>query len=90
MEDIDVTNKKGIYSFVLKGDEKYLNIRVFDDRMKREAYEKQKGVCVKCGDHFDFSEMEGDHIKPWSEDGKTDADNCQMLCIDCNRRKSNK
>lgn len=90
MEDIDVTNKKGIYSFVLKGDEKYLNIRVFDDRMKREAYEKQKGVCVKCGDHFDFSEMEGDHIKPWSEGGKTDADNCQMLCIDCNRRKSNK
>lgn len=90
MEDADVTNKKGIYLYVLKGDEKYLNIRAFDNRMKREAYEKQKGICPRCGEYFDFSEMEGDHIIPWSEGGKTDASNCQMLCVDCNRRKSSK
>jgi hypothetical protein len=24
--------------------------------------------------------MEGDHIKPWHEGGKTNAANCQMLC----------
>lgn len=31
-----------------------------------------------------------DHITPWCEGGTTTADNCQMLCRDCNRRKSNK
>lgn len=58
--------------------------------MKREAYERQTGICVKCGKHFDFSEMEGDHVKPWREGGKTIAANCQMLCKDDNRRKSGK
>ncbi len=25
---------------------------------------------------------------PWAKGGKTTAENCQMLCADCNRRKS--
>lgn len=58
--------------------------------MKREAFERQGGICVKCGKKFAFEEMEGDHIKPWSEGGKTNAANCQMLCKDDNRRKSDK
>jgi hypothetical protein len=90
MQDEDVTNKKGIYEYLLTGDEKYLNIRSFSDSQKREAYEKQKGICVKCKKKFEFSEMEADHIKPWHDGGKTMADNCQMLCIDDNRRKSGK
>ena len=90
MQDEDVTNKKGIYEYLLSGDERHLNIRAFSDNMKREAYERQAGICAKCGEHFELSEMEADHITPWSESGKTTADNCQMLCRDCNRRKSNK
>jgi len=90
MEDEDVTKKSGIYPYVLDGDESHLNIRTFSDKMKREAYERQKGVCVKCKKKFGFEEMEGDHIKPWHEGGKTDAKNCQMLCKDDNRRKSGK
>ncbi|MGN1240203.1 MAG: HNH endonuclease, partial [Paludibacteraceae bacterium] len=31
-----------------------------------------------------------DHITPWSKGGRTIASNCQMLCKECNRRKSNK
>ncbi|WP_343251811.1 HNH endonuclease signature motif containing protein [Mycoplasma amphoriforme] len=34
--------------------------------------------------------MEGDHIVPWSQGGKTEINNLQMLCIEHNRRKSNK
>ena len=90
MQDEDVTNKKGIYYYVLTREEKYLNLRAFPDSIKRAVYERQQGVCIKCGKHYDISEMEGDHITPWSEGGKTSADNCQMLCRDCNRRKSNK
>jgi len=90
MMDDDVTNKKGIYSYVITGDEKYLNIRSFTDSQKREAYERQNGICPICKNHFDINEMEGDHITPWIEGGKTSSDNCQMLCRDCNRRKSSK
>ena len=90
MQDDDVTAKKGIYEYLLSGDEKYLNIRAFTQSMKRETYEKQEGICPICKKHFEIEEMEADHITPWCEGGKTDAKNCQMLCRECNRRKSNK
>lgn len=88
MEDDDVSNKKGIYSYVLDRKEKHLNIRAFSDKQKREAYERQKGTCPICRQHFDIQAMEGDHITPWHEGGKTNAENCQMLCKEDNRRKS--
>lgn len=90
MIDDDVTNKKGIYFYVLTRDEKYLNIRAFTESQKRSVYEKQNGICKNCGKHFDIKEMEADHITPWHAGGKTSVDNCQMLCKDCNRRKSGK
>jgi len=90
MEDEDVGNKKGIYSYVLTGKEKHLNIRAFSDKQKREAYERQKGICVDCNKHFELNEMEADHIDPWHSGGKTDAENCQMLCREDNRRKGGK
>ena len=90
MLDEDVDNKKGIYAFVLTRKEKFLNIRAFSDNQKREAYERQQGICSKCGDKFELNEMEGDHITPWHEGGKTNAGNCQMLCKFDNRSKSGK
>jgi len=90
MMDDEVTSKKGIYPYVLTKDEKYLNIRAFTESQKRTAYEKQKGICAKCGKHFELKEMEADHITPWHLGGKTSAENCQMLCKDDNRRKSGK
>lgn len=86
--DDDVTNKKGIYSYVLTGDEKHLSLRAFTDSQKRAAYERQGGICPRCGEHFDIEKMQADHITPWSKGGKTIPENCQMLCDDCNRRKS--
>ena len=47
----------------------------------KNGFEKDKGR---------FDEMEGDHITPWIDGGKTEKDNCQMLCVECNRRKSKK
>lgn len=87
LEDPDVTNKKGVFAYVLGGDERELNIRAFDVRMKREAYQRQNGICPHCKKHFKIEEMEGDHITPWREGGKTVAENCQMLCRQCNRIK---
>ena len=88
--DDDVKKKKGIYPYILTRDERHLGIRAFSDSMKQKVYEIQKGICVECEEHFDISLMEGDHITPWHENGKTVEENCQMLCKDCNRRKSGK
>lgn len=88
MQDEDVTKKAGIYEYLLTGDERKLSIREFSDKQKREAYEKQGGICPRCGKWFEIGQMEADHIKPWSKGGPTTSENCQMLCKDCNRTKS--
>ena len=89
MMDDDVTNNKGIYPYVLTRDEKYLSLRAFTESQKRTIYEKQKGICTRCNNYFEIDDMEADHITPWSKGGKTILENCQMLCKDCNRKKSN-
>ena len=95
MLDDDVTNKKGVYLYVLSGNEKHLNIRAFTDSEKRQVYERQNGICPHCvaehreKTHYELEEMEADHITPWCEGGKTNIENCQMLCKEHNRRKSN-
>ena len=44
-------------------------------------------LCPKCNKHFEIGAMEADHITPWSKAGRTNADNCQLLCLEDNRRK---
>ena len=88
MGDEDVTKKSGIYYYVFDGKENHLSLRSFLDRDKRTVYEKQGGVCPICKKTFEFSEMQGDHIKPWSRGGKTVIENLQMLCVECNSVKS--
>lgn len=93
MMDDDVTDKKGIYNYVLEPtrvNECHLSIRAFSESMKRKKYEEQGGICPHCSENFELDYMEGDHITPWSEGGKTEDGNLQMLCKECNRRKSNK
>ena len=47
-------------------------------------------VCPLCHKEFDIALMEGDHITPWREGGRTTEENCQMLCRECNRRKGSR
>lgn len=88
-DEIESKNTKGIYLYLITNEEKHLNLRSFNDKHKTIAYNKQNGVCVKCGGNFDIKDMEGDHIIPWSKGGKTTQENCQMLCKKCNGIKSN-
>lgn len=96
MQDDDITKRSGIYEYLLSGNEKYLNIRAFTDNEKRQVYERQKGICPCCvaerrpKTHYELEEMEADHITPWCKGGKTNVDNCQMLCKEHNRIKSSK
>ena len=106
--DSYVTNRKGIFEYLLGGslDKKLLAVRVFDDKVKRVAYAKQKQAaeakgesnCPLCaiGENanksriYEFGEMDADHVSAWSKGGESSAENCQMLCITHNRAKGNK
>ena len=90
IDDDEVDNKKGIYEYLLTGNEKTLNLRAFDDKTKQKIYAKQKGICPVCKKHFDIGDMEADHILPWSGGGTTTPENCHMLCKMDNRTKSGK
>jgi hypothetical protein len=90
MQDEEVTSKSGIFDYLLSGSERALSIRSFTEKVKREAYETQDGICPKCGNEFSINQMEADHIKLWSEGGRSTLDNCQMLCKDDHREKSRK
>ena len=103
-----VTNGKGIFEYLLGGatDKKLLAVRVFDDKTKRVAYNKQtqeaqakgKSNCPLCalGENpnksklFELKEMDADHVSAWSKGGDSSDKNCQMLCITHNRAKGNR
>lgn len=103
-----VTNRKGIFEYLLGGstDKKLLAVRVFDDKTKRVAYNKQtqgaqargKSNCPLCavgenankGRIYKLDEMDADHVSAWSKAGDSSAKNCQMLCITHNRAKGNR
>lgn len=90
IDDDEVDNKRGIFEYLLTGNEKTLSLRTFDEKTKQSAYARQKGICPDCKPDkgpYDFTEMEADHQKPWSKGGKTMPENCQMLCKEHNRSK---
>lgn len=108
MADDYVTNPKGIFEYILGGstDKKLLSVRVFDDKTKRAAYNKQsqeaktkgKSNCPLCaiGENanktkiYEPKEMDADHVSAWSKGGDSSAKNCQMLCVTHNRAKGNR
>lgn len=92
MANDEVTEKKGVYEYLLSGEAEYkarcLSKRAFSERDKRTAYERQGGVCPVCGRRFEYAEMEGDHVVPWWRGGLTVLDNLQMVCAKCNHEKA--
>lgn len=91
MADEDVTNKRGVYEYVLSNceREKVLSVRMFSDKDKRTKYEQQHGICPVCGEYHDFTEMQGDHIVEWVNGGKTILENLQMVCHKCHKELTN-
>lgn len=106
--DSYVKCRKGIFEYILGGskDTKLLEIRVFDEAIKKSVYTKQtqeaekKSIsnCSFCSIGHDanknriwkFNEMDADHVTAWSKGGVTDIKNCEMLCKSHNRAKGNR
>jgi HNH endonuclease len=53
--------------------------------LRRTVFERDGGRCVECGSNFD---LQYDHLLPVALGGATTVENLQLLCADCNRRKS--
>lgn len=53
--------------------------------IRRAVFERDGGRCVECGSNFD---LQYDHVLPVSRGGATTVQNLQLLCADCNSRKS--
>jgi hypothetical protein len=53
---------------------------------KKVVYARDGGKCQCCGSS---QNLEYDHIMPFSCGGSNDASNIQLLCMSCNRSKSN-
>ncbi|MDF3319904.1 DUF262 domain-containing protein [Rhodococcus sp. C3V] len=105
--DEAVRNYRGIYEYVLGGevDDRLLDIRLFDNSIKKQVYAAQTakaeaaGVsnCPTCATGhasnadriYTQKQMEADHVTAWHRGGATTAANCEMLCIHHNRAKGN-
>lgn len=108
LADEYVGDKRGVFEYVLGGktDHKLINVRLFDDRVKRQAYKAQtdkataKGVsnCSVCASVenanqtkiWELNQMEADHVTAWSKGGASTIDNCEMLCKPHNAAKGNR
>ncbi|MFA5532153.1 MAG: DUF262 domain-containing protein [Candidatus Shapirobacteria bacterium] len=103
-----VKTRKGIFEYILgdSTDTKLLEVRVFDEAVKKSIYTTQtdlavakgKSNCPLCAIGHDASkdkiwkidEMDADHVTAWSKGGSTSIKNCQMLCKTHNRAKGNR
>ncbi len=62
--------------------------RSFDEVQKQVIYLRDKGICQICKKHCEWNAWEADHITPWSKGGQTEIENGQVLCPECNKKKS--
>lgn len=101
-------SSRGIYEYLLGGETQpqLLDIRLFDPKDKRIAYEQQTTkakaggesncpLCAVGGDNnksriYTQNEMDADHVTAWSKGGSTILSNLTMLCVPHNRSKGNK
>lgn len=71
-----------LFSFTSLAQSRYIS-----ETIKKIVYSRDGGACQCCGSS---ESLEYDHITPYSCGGSsTDASNIQLLCLKCNRSKSN-
>lgn len=108
LADEAVTSPKGVFEYLLSEKKKteMLAVRLFDEKTKKTAFNRQtkdsektgKSNCSVCASVknanqsriYKLSEMEADHVTAWSKGGQSGIENCEMLCETHNRAKGNR
>src|SRR6266404_4522415 len=60
--------------------------RLFTSAQRRELFVSAGGKCQSCGVDLP-DDWEAHHKEPHSEDGSTELDNGEALCLDCHRKR---
>lgn len=60
--------------------------RYISETTKKIVFTRDAGRCRCCGSS---SNLEYDHVTPFSCGGSSQVSNIQLLCLSCNRSKSN-
>ena len=81
-KELDVSVAK-IVEYCITRDESLLKHRAFSDVQRTTLYNRQKGLCAHCGQHFLKKDMEAHHKIPWYNGGLTELNNGEMLCKEC-------
>ena len=81
-KELDVSVAK-IIEYCITREEKLLKHRQFSEAQRSTLYNRQKGICPDCGNHFLKAEMDAHHEIPWYNGGITDLSNGVMLCKHC-------
>ena len=64
------------------------NNRLFSKKIISEKLKEQNNKCNICNCNLSNIQYDGDHIKKWSNGGKTEKSNLQVLCKPCHQKKN--
>lgn len=56
----------------------------------RTLFQRDRNLCMYCGDHFPVSLLTRDHVIPASRGGDSVWENCVTACERCNHRKADR
>lgn len=57
---------------------------------RRELYHRDGGVCLYCGSHLPYTQMQIEHVVPKARNGTHAWTNVVSACGPCNRRKDDR
>src|SRR5579885_118810 len=56
----------------------------------RTLFQRDRNLCLYCGEQFAASELTRDHVVPVSRGGQCVWENCVTACRSCNQRKDDR
>lgn len=80
--ELDVSIAK-IAEYCISRDESLLKHRRFSEAQRTALYNRQRGICPDCGEHYLKADMHAHHITLWYKGGITELNNGVMLCKEC-------